>query len=126
MRRLNTIVFDVYGREGCSFCLKAIELLNKDRVFKKYGMEVRTCYHNIVQEGLSKDDLTEIMGKPVTTVPQILVDGLPLGGFSELKYYVVNSLGIDIYSEEFENNGSEILDLSGLELADKELDSDKE
>lgn len=75
----------IYGRSSCGFCTAARRLC-----------EVRNLPHewvDMVEKGLSKDDLAKLTGKPVRTVPQIFVDGEPIGGFDEFSDYVQTHLG---------------------------------
>ena len=75
----------IYGRTSCGFCTGARRLC-----------EVRNLPHewvDMVEQGLSKEDLAELTGGPVRTVPQIFVDGEHIGGFDEFSDYVENHLG---------------------------------
>ena len=75
----------IYGRTSCGFCTGARRLC-----------EVRNLPHewvDMVEQGLSKEDLAEFTGSPVRTVPQIFVDGEHIGGFDEFSDYVENHLG---------------------------------
>jgi len=70
----------IYGAPGCSFCSKAKILLEMHRleyVYKEVGTE------------LSKEQLEQVLGRKVTTVPQIvkMADGFGeyIGGFTELQ-----------------------------------------
>lgn len=71
----------IYGKPNCGWCDRA-----KDLAGTKEGIEVE--YIDITKAGLGKEELTAIVGKPVSTVPQILVDGVPVGGFEFFKPYV--------------------------------------
>lgn len=72
----------IYGRLSCPYCVKAKELCET----KVLDFE----YIDYVAAGLGKEDLEKITGKPVSTVPQILVDGKAIGGFTELKQYLLD------------------------------------
>lgn len=75
----------IYGRTSCGFCTGARRLC-----------EVRNLPHewvDMVEKGLSKEDLAKLTGSPVRTVPQIFVDGEHIGGFDEFSDYVENHLG---------------------------------
>lgn len=74
----------IYGRTSCGFCTGARRLC-----------EVRNLPHewvDMVEQGLSKEDLARLTGSPVRTVPQIFVDGEHIGGFDEFSAYVENHL----------------------------------
>lgn len=66
----------IYGKPNCAWCVRAKELAATKP-------EIEVDYVDIVEAGLGKDELTNIVGKPVTTVPQIIVDGVAIGGYDE-------------------------------------------
>lgn len=72
-------MFIVYGKENCTYCVQAVELLKaKGEEFTYKKLEV----------DYSKDDLIEIIGKygvVPRTLPQIAKDGEYVGGYNELK-----------------------------------------
>ncbi|MGM0449246.1 MAG: GrxA family glutaredoxin [Pseudomonadota bacterium] len=75
----------IYGRTSCGFCTGARRLC-----------EVRNLDHewvDMVSEGLDKQDLSEIAGSPVHTVPQIFVGDRHIGGFDEFSQYVETNQG---------------------------------
>jgi glutaredoxin 1 len=72
--------FTVFGRQSCSYCRLAKELLNK----KSYDLR----WVDIEQEGISKADLEKTVGKPVLTVPQIFHGQTYVGGYTELNEYI--------------------------------------
>ena len=70
----------IYGRMSCGFCVRA-----------KHLCESRGIPHtwiDMVAEGLSKDDVADRIGRPVYTVPQILVGQQYIGGSDEFVQYV--------------------------------------
>lgn len=70
----------IYGRPSCGFCVRAIDLC------ESRGFPFR--FIDIIEEGISKADLAEIVGRPVFTVPQILVGQAYIGGYDEFSRYV--------------------------------------
>lgn len=64
----------IYGKPSCPYCEKAKALAAS---FGDYE------YINIVAEGITKEKLSEICGKEVSTVPQIFVDDVLVGGYTE-------------------------------------------
>lgn len=70
----------IYGRPSCGFCVRAAQLCEIK------GMDFQ--FINIIEEGISKAELAETIGKPVLTVPQILVGDEHIGGFQEFSQYV--------------------------------------
>lgn len=63
----------IYGKTDCPNCVRAKELCTAK------GIEFE--YIDFVKTGMTRDQLGEIMQTPVSTVPQIVVDGKPVGGF---------------------------------------------
>ncbi|MBS9402634.1 GrxA family glutaredoxin [Halomonas sp. TRM85114] len=75
----------IYGRPGCSFCIRALQLAKSlEAASAIEGLR----YVDIHAEGITKADLGKTIGKPVHTVPQILVDETHVGGFTEFDRYV--------------------------------------
>ena len=70
----------IYGRSGCGFCTRAVELCEVKNIPCRYV--------DIVAEGISKADLGEKAGKTVTTVPQVFVGEQHIGGFDEFSHYM--------------------------------------
>lgn len=70
----------IYGKDNCSFCKRAVELSKQVKSQGHGDFE----YIDIVANGIDAVALGELMGKPVRTVPQILVDGKSIGGYDEL------------------------------------------
>ena len=75
----------IYGRPGCSFCIHAhrlAERLESAKVIEGYR------YVDMWAENISKEELAKTIGQPVHTVPQVLIDKTPIGGFTEFDRYV--------------------------------------
>lgn len=72
--------FTIYGRPGCGFCVAAARLLKS----KSLPYE----YIDMYEQGISPQELTERVGRPVRTVPQILHGDHYVGGYSELVPYL--------------------------------------
>ena len=60
----------IYGRDNCSYCKRAVELAKQlhGHGFGDYE------YIDIVSAGIDK---------PVETIPQVFVNGEPIGGYTE-------------------------------------------
>jgi glutaredoxin 1 len=67
----------IFGKPNCVFCNRA-----KHLVTTKPG--IQSTYIDMEVEGIDKEMLTELCGKPVSTIPQIFVDGVHIGGYTEL------------------------------------------
>lgn len=81
----------IFGRPGCPFCVRAIELadnLTEQRADFSYR------YVDIHAEGISKEDLQKSAGKPVETVPQVFIDQQHIGGYTEFSAYAKANLGL--------------------------------
>ncbi|SES85663.1 GrxA family glutaredoxin [Thorsellia anophelis] len=80
----------IYGRDNCPYCVKAKALATKLKgMIDGFDFE----YIDIIAKGLDKEDLAKIVNKPVQTVPQIILDGKPIGGFTEFDAYAKANLG---------------------------------
>lgn len=70
----------IYGRTSCGFCVRAMQLCDRNNLPYRFI--------DMVGEGISKADLAETIGKPVHTVPQILVGQEHIGGFDNFSVYL--------------------------------------
>ncbi len=67
--------FVIYTSNWCSYCNAAKQLLNSR------GFEFSEI--NLEEKGMDREDLFELTGG--RTVPQILINEKPIGGFDELQ-----------------------------------------
>ncbi|ELY4099541.1 GrxA family glutaredoxin [Cronobacter sakazakii] len=69
----------IYGRDNCSYCKRAVELAKQlqGHGFGDYE------YIDIMAAGIDKEKLTDLVGKPVETIPQVFVNDEPIGGYTE-------------------------------------------
>ena len=72
----------IYGRTTCPYCVRAKSLAEK---LKNNVADFDFRYIDMPTEGLTKQDLEPIIGKPVQTVPQILIDDKPIGGCTDFE-----------------------------------------
>lgn len=70
----------IYGRTSCGFCVRAKSLCEAK------GLPYQ--WVDMMAEGLSKADIAAKIGRPVHTVPQILVGGHYIGGCDEFFAFV--------------------------------------
>ncbi len=70
----------IYGRPGCPYCVRAEALAEK---LKKTVPDFDYEYIDIIVAGLTKEDLSAIAGRVVKTVPQIFMDDMYVGGFTD-------------------------------------------
>ena len=71
----------IYCTNWCGPCIAAKKMLD--------NMDISYKEINIEKEGLSRDDLAKLTGG--VTVPQIMINDNPIGGFNELLH--LNQLG---------------------------------
>tara|TARA_Y100000310_G_C20455098_1_gene702664 strand:- start:607 stop:852 length:246 start_codon:yes stop_codon:yes gene_type:complete len=64
----------IYSTSWCQFCKLA------GRYLSEKGLEFKEI--NIEEDGISRDDLVKLTGG--RSVPQIIVDGKPIGGYDDL------------------------------------------
>ncbi|GAA0487748.1 MULTISPECIES: GrxA family glutaredoxin [Tatumella] len=81
----------IFGRPGCPYCVRAKELAEK---LTEQREDFSYRYVDIQAEGITKADLEKTVGKPVETVPQIFLDQLHVGGFTEFQAYAKENLGL--------------------------------
>ena len=73
----------IYGKPACVFCTRAKDLV------KAKGIDHE--YVDFIETGMGREGLEEIVGGPVTTVPQIFVDNVHIGGYTDLVSHLVKS-----------------------------------
>lgn len=66
----------IYGKPDCPLCVRSKALV------QERGVDFE--YIDFIEAGLSKADLEMIVGGPVRTAPQILIDGKAIGGYPQL------------------------------------------
>ncbi|MDE9444181.1 GrxA family glutaredoxin [Xenorhabdus bovienii] len=81
----------IFGRPSCPYCVRAKELAEK---LKAEHDDFDYRYIDIWAEGITKDDLSKTVGKPVETVPQIFLDEKHIGGFTDFEAYAKEHLNL--------------------------------
>lgn len=81
----------IFGRPGCPYCMRAKELAEK---LSEERDDFSYRYIDIHAEGITKEDLSKSVGKPVETVPQIFIDEKPIGGCTDFEAYAKENLGL--------------------------------
>lgn len=80
-------MIDIYGKDGCPFCTKAVQLCEEN------GVEY--SYFNMSQNPQYKDEMVVRIGSIPKTVPQVFVSGsYNEGGYDGLVEYF-SALEID-------------------------------
>ena len=77
----------IFGRPGCP----AKNLAEK---LKGEVADFDYRYVDIHAEGITKEDLSKSVGKPVETVPQIFIDEKPIGGCTDFEALMKEQFGI--------------------------------
>ena len=70
----------IYGRSSCGFCVRARDLCE--------SRNIPYIWVDMIERGMSKQDIADQIGRPVYTVPQILVGSEYVGGFDDFYGYV--------------------------------------
>lgn len=71
----------IYGKDGCSYCEKTKQLCKE----RGYDFEYRTLNVDYTREQLLE------MFPLAKTVPQIVINGNKIGGYTELLTYIENT-----------------------------------
>lgn len=74
---------DIYTSSSCSYCTKAKVL------FKSLNLEYREHNIDFDFDGMC-EELSLMFGKQLQTVPQIIVNGRHIGGYSDLEILYKN------------------------------------
>lgn len=81
----------IFGRPGCPYCQRAKELAEK---LSEERDDFSYRYVDIHAEGITKEDLSKSVGKPVETVPQVFIDEKPIGGCTDFEAFAKENLGL--------------------------------
>ena len=82
---------EIYGRLTCPYCIRAKALAEK---MKSELSDFDFKFVNMPEEGITKEDLSKSVGKPVETVPQIFIDEKPIGGCTDFEALMKEQFGI--------------------------------
>lgn len=77
----------IYGKPNCPWCDRAKQLAEIN--------DVEVEYVDIVAAGIDGAKLSEIVGRPIRTVPQIVVDDQYVGGFEDFKKHIEEQIQVD-------------------------------
>ncbi|MFB6422023.1 MAG: GrxA family glutaredoxin [Candidatus Malihini olakiniferum] len=81
----------IFGRPGCSYCIRAIALAEK---LTEQRDDFSFCYVDIHAKGITKDELSRAVGKPIETVPQIFLDEKYIGSCTDFEVYAKANLNL--------------------------------
>ncbi|RIY34058.1 GrxA family glutaredoxin [Psittacicella melopsittaci] len=75
---------EIFGRPNCPYCHVAKDVMEQ---LKDKG-HADGVYHDMIEEGITKEDLAAKAGKEVRTVPQVFVNGNHIGGCDDFLAYL--------------------------------------
>ncbi|EQA15417.1 GrxA family glutaredoxin [Glaesserella parasuis] len=84
---------EIYGRLSCPYCVRAKQLAEK---MKAELPDFDFKFVDMIAEGVEKQDLEPRVGKPVATVPQIFLDEVHVGGYSDFAPLIEEKFGIKL------------------------------
>ncbi|MDP0308709.1 GrxA family glutaredoxin [Glaesserella parasuis] len=84
---------EIYGRLSCPYCVRAKQLAEK---MKAELPDFDFKFVDMIAEGIEKQDLEPRVGKPVATVPQIFLDKVHVGGYSDFAPLIEEKFGIKL------------------------------
>ncbi len=84
---------EIYGRLSCPYCVRAKQLAEK---MKTELPDFDFKFVDMIAEGIEKQDLEPRVGKPVATVPQIFLDDVHVGGYSDFAPLVKEKFDISL------------------------------
>lgn len=84
---------EIYGRLSCPYCVRAKALAEK---MQAELSDVEFTFVDMIAEGIDKKDLEPRVGKAVATVPQIFLDNVHVGGYSDFAPLVKDKFGIEL------------------------------
>ena len=70
----------VFSKVGCPYCVNAKRVLSSKNI----------PFEEIMFDGVTvtKDSISKEVGKQISTLPQILIDGVYVGGYNELVVFL--------------------------------------
>ena len=80
----------VYSKPACQYCVKAKDLL------ERLGYEYT---EKVITKDISLEEFFKELGKPVRTVPQIVIAGEHIGSYNELTEYFADKGKINYKGE---------------------------
>lgn len=84
---------EIFGRMTCPYCRSAKALAEKMKAeLADFDFE----FIDMPEQGMTKEDLEPRVGKAVATVPQIFLDNVHVGGFSDFEPLVKQKFGISL------------------------------
>ena len=89
-------MYKVFTRPACSFCERAKDLLSKlDIPYEEYKLSDKGDGEKMI----TVDQMFEIIGKKAKSIPQIMDDDDLIGGYTDLREYLINEGRINFRGE---------------------------
>jgi glutaredoxin 3 len=96
-------MYKVFTKPNCVFCTKAKTLLdNLNMTYETYGLGQSTEGED-GKYTVTIDQMFEMIGKQVRSMPQIMIDDKHIGGYTDLREYLINEGKINFSGEIVEN-----------------------
>jgi glutaredoxin len=81
------MLFKVYGKPNCGYCKKAVKLLAENNIPYQYYTVGKSSDEDA---HITKEELEDMIGMSVTTVPQIVLGNHKyIGGYEQLCDYLI-------------------------------------
>ena len=94
-------MYKVFTRPACPFCERTKNLLSKlDLLYEEYKLSEK----GDGDKTITKEQMFEIIGKKVKSIPQIMKDNTLIGGYTDLREYLINEGRINFRGEIVENH----------------------
>jgi len=84
------MIIIIYSKPNCQYCVKAKDLL------ERLGYEYT---EKVVTKDISLEEFFKELGKPVRTIPQIVIDDKHIGSYNELTEFFADKGKINYKGE---------------------------
>ena len=93
-------MYKIFTKPNCIYCDKAKALLKKLNIpYEEYKLST-TMEGSDSEYTVTIDQMFEMIGKPVRSMPQIMVNDKLIGGFTDLREYLINEGKINFEGEK--------------------------
>ena len=93
-------MYKVFTKPNCPFCTRAKELLDQLNIpYETYHLGNETSGGE-GEYTVTIDQMFEMIGKPVRSMPQIMLDDKLIGGYTDLREYFINEGKINFAGEK--------------------------
>jgi len=93
-------MYKVFSKPACVYCDKAKALLSKLNIpYEEYKLSTSMSGSDS-EYTVTIDQMFEMIGKQVRSMPQIMKDDKLIGGFTDLREYLINEGKINFEGEK--------------------------